>query len=71
MSRADNCYDNAFAESCFGTIKNELQMTEYQKSQEARRELAELIRYYYFERTHSGLSYLTPHKFEAQLNSAK
>ena len=71
MSRADNCYDNAFAESCFGTIKNELQMTEYQNSQEAKREISEFIRYYNFERTHSGLKYLTPHKFEAQLSSAK
>lgn len=71
MSRADNCYDNAFAESCFGTIKNELQMTEYQNSQEAKRELAEFIRYYNFERTHSALEYLTPHKFEAQLSSEK
>jgi putative transposase len=71
MSRADNCYDNAFAESCFGTIKNELQMTEYHNSQEARRELAEFIRYYNFERTHSGLRYLTPHEFEVQLRSAK
>ena len=71
MSRADNCYDNAFAESCFGTIKNELQMTEYQNSQDARRELSQFIRYYNFERTHSGLRYLTPHKFEAQLSSAK
>jgi transposase InsO family protein len=26
MSRADNCYDNAFMESCFGTIKTELEM---------------------------------------------
>ena len=24
MSRADNCYDNAFMESCFGTLKTEL-----------------------------------------------
>lgn len=71
MSRADNCYDNAFAESCFGTIKNELQMTEYQNSQEASRELADFIRYYNFERMHSSLSYLTPHQFEAQISSAK
>jgi transposase InsO family protein len=28
MSRAGNCYDNAFMESCFGTIKTELEMTE-------------------------------------------
>src|SRR5262249_8399704 len=26
MSRPDNCYDNAFMESCFGTIKTELEM---------------------------------------------
>lgn len=71
MSRADNCYDNAFAESCFGTIKNELQMTEYQNSHEAKHELAEFIRYYNFERIHSSLSYLTPHQFEVQLSSTK
>ena len=71
MSRADNCYDNAFAESCFGTIKNELQMTEYHNSHEAKRELAEFIRYYNFERVHSSLGYLTPHQFEVQLSSAK
>jgi transposase InsO family protein len=29
MSRAANCYGNAFMESCFGTIKTELEMTEY------------------------------------------
>src|SRR5690242_19393433 len=32
MSRAGNCYDNAFLESCFGTIKTELEMTEYEDS---------------------------------------
>ena len=36
MSRADNCYDNAFIESCFGTIKTELEMTEYEKCAFAR-----------------------------------
>src|SRR4029077_3338487 len=25
MSRPDNCYDNAFMESCFGTLKTELE----------------------------------------------
>lgn len=71
MSRADNCYDNAFAESFFGTIKNELQMTEYQSSREARRELAEFIRYFNFERTHSSLCYVTPHQFELAISSGK
>ena len=71
MSRADNCYDNAFAESCFGTIKNELQMTEYQNYQDAKRQLAEFIRYYNFERTHSSIGYLTPHQFELNISSKK
>jgi len=29
MSGKDNCYDNATMESCFGTIKHELQMKTY------------------------------------------
>ena len=40
MSRADNCYDNAFMESCWGTFKRELQMTEYE-SRAARMVVAE------------------------------
>ncbi len=50
MSRADNCYDNSFMESFIGTFKTELEMTEYEDSREARREAAEYIRYYNFER---------------------
>ena len=38
MSRAANCYDNAFMESCFSNIKTELEMTEYQHSRQARSE---------------------------------
>jgi transposase InsO family protein len=64
MSRADNCYDNAFMESCFGTIKTELEMTEYENQRVAKREIAEYIEYYQTERKHSALGYLTPHQFE-------
>jgi len=39
MSRAANCYDNAFMESCFGTIKTELEMTEYEHSRQARSDI--------------------------------
>ena len=67
MSRAANCYDNAFMESCFGTIKTELQLTEYSNRQAAVREMAEYVQYYTFERRHSALDYLTPAQFE-QLN---
>lgn len=64
MSRAHNCYDNAFMESCFGTIKTELQMTEYESYDDALRSLTEFIDYYNISRLHSSLGYLTPNQFE-------
>ena len=67
MSRADDCYDNAFMESCFGTIKTELEMTEYQDCRAARRELAEYVSYYLHDRKHSSLGYLTPCQAERLL----
>lgn len=69
MSRADNCYDNAFMESCFGTIKTELEMTEYQDSRAARRELAAYVSYYQHDRKHSALGYLTPSQAERLLQA--
>lgn len=67
MSRAANCYDNAFMESCFGTIKTELEMTEYENSPQARSEIASYLAYYNTERRHSSLDYLSPVAFEALL----
>ena len=64
MSRAGNCYDNAFMESCFGTIKTELEMTEYDNGPLARTEIASYLAYYNIERRHSALDYLSPHHFE-------
>jgi len=64
MNRADNCYDNAFMESCFGTIKTELEMTEYDNHRIARCEIGDYIEYYLTERKHSALGYLTPQQFE-------
>jgi transposase InsO family protein len=64
MSRAGNCYDNAFMESCFGTIKTELEMTEYDNSLQARTEIASYLAYYNTERRHSALDYLSPYHFE-------
>lgn len=69
MSRAANCYDNAFMESCFGTFKTELEMTEYDNYGVARREIAEYIDYYRNDRKHSALGYRTPKQFEALTNS--
>jgi putative transposase len=71
MSRAQNCYDNAFMESCFGTIKTELEMTEYQNHRVARGEIADYIHYYLQERKHSALNYLTPTQFERLQNHRK
>ncbi len=64
MSRPDNCYDNSFKESFFGTFKTELELTEYKSIEEGRRDIADYIRYYNNDRKHSALSYLTPARFE-------
>jgi putative transposase len=64
MSRADNCYDNAFMESCFGTMKRELEMEGYENEPIARKEIFGYIRYYNTRRRHSALGYLTPEEFE-------
>jgi putative transposase len=65
MSRAGDCYDNAFMESCFGTIKMELEMTEYENKQTALKEIRSYVAYYNSQRKHSSLGYLTPVQFEA------
>lgn len=68
MSRTNNCYDNAIMESCFGTIKNELEMTEYKTVRQARNELMSYVQYYNFKRKHSALGYRSPAQFEANQN---
>jgi transposase InsO family protein len=64
MSRANDCYDNAFMESCFGTIKTELEMKPYSNARAARKELPTYIRYYNTRRRHSALKYMTPDEYE-------
>ena len=64
MSRAGDCYDNTFMESCFGTIKTELEMTAYDSIQTAIQEIREYINYYNVIRRHSALDYLSPTRFE-------
>lgn len=66
MSGADNCYDNAFMESCFGTLKTELQLEDYSGDVEAKREIGEYVDYYNHRRLHSSLGYMTPSEFERQ-----
>lgn len=71
MSRADNCYDNAFMESCWGTFKTEMEIAEYESVEHARRSVAEYVNYYRFGRKHSSLGYLTPVQFTREFDSSK
>ena len=60
------CYDNALAESFFGTLKNEYIHHETFKTRaEAKTGIAEYIEIFYNrQRIHSGLGYLTPQQSE-------
>ncbi len=50
-------------ESCWSSIKRELEMAEYESVPAVRTVVAEYVRYYRFERKHSAIGYLTPHQF--------
>lgn len=69
MSRAADCYDNAFMESCFGTIKTELEMTTYRSLKQSYDAIQEYINYYNCKRRHSSLNYLSPNRFEISQKS--
>jgi putative transposase len=71
MTAAGSYYDNAFMESCFGTIKTELELAEYGGDAEALREIRDYIRYYNGERLHSSLGYVSPAEFEGQPTAQK
>lgn len=62
VGRTGICFDNAMAESFFGTLKNELvHRTVYPTREHARRDIARYIEVRYnTQRLHSGLGYKTP-----------
>ena len=66
MSRKGNCYDNAFIESFFRTLKVELVYTrKFKTRQEARNAIFEFIEVWYNrQRLHSSLDYVTPEEYE-------
>jgi putative transposase len=70
MSRPGNCYDNAVAESFFGTFKTErVNRVRYRTRAEARASIFAWIESWYNRRRrHSSLGYLSPEAFEAQIN---
>jgi len=67
MSRVGNCYDNAVAESFFGTLKAECVTHQFATHAQARTTIFEYIEVWYNrQRLHSTLGYLSPNDFEQQ-----
>ena len=66
MSRKGDCYDNAVAESFFGTLRNELILGQtFGSREEARGEVFSYIEIFYNrKRMHQSLGYKTPAMFE-------
>ncbi len=70
MSRSGNCYDNAYMESFFGTLKRELVYGErYRTRKEARLSIFEYVEVFYNRiRRHSALGYRSPEQHERVLS---
>lgn len=67
MSRKGNCYDNAFVESFFHSLKNELEVKIFKTKKDAEKDIFEYIETWYnSKRLHSSLGYMTPMEYEQQ-----
>jgi putative transposase len=68
MSRKGNCYDNAFVESFFRTLKVELVYErQFRTRAEAKSAIFEFIEVWYNrQRMHSSLDYMTPEEYESK-----
>lgn len=73
MSRKGNCWDNAVAESFFGSLKTErVFFTNYRTREEARQDITDYIEMFYnSKRRHSYLGYLSPRDFEKMMRLKK
>ena len=73
MSRKGDCWDNAVAESFFGSLKSErLSWRRYRTRREAYHDIVEYIAMFYNpHRLHSTLGYQSPDAFERQAERAK
>jgi transposase InsO family protein len=72
MSRRGNCYDNAYVESFFHTLKVELvHRRRFKTREEAKAALFEYIEVWYNRRRlHSSLGYMSPSEYEAKALAA-
>ena len=70
MTRVDNHYDNAFAESLFSRFKAELLKNRpFENLEHAQTSIFEYIEAYYNrKRRHSALNYKSPENFELYIN---
>lgn len=68
VGRTGVCYDNAWAESFNGTLKNErVNRTEYPTREHARQDITSYIELRYNQiRLHSGIDYRTPNEVESE-----
>ena len=66
MSRKGNCWDNAVAESFFGSLKTErVFFSNYMTREKAKRDIVDYIEMFYNSyRRHSYLGYISPKEFE-------
>ena len=73
MSRKANCWDNAVAESFFGSLKQErVQWRNYQTRHEAQQDILEYISMFYnSQRLHSYLDYQSPNQYENEMADLK
>jgi len=73
MSRKGNCWDNAVAESFFGSLKQErVQWRHYQTRNDAQQDVLNYISMFYNSyRLHSYLGYVNPNQFEAKWRDVK
>jgi transposase InsO family protein len=69
LSRLGNCWDNAVAESFFGSRKQERgQSRHYQTRYEAQQDILQYIAVFYNnQRLHSYLDYKSPNQYEAEV----
>lgn len=73
MSRNGDCFDNAVAESFFGSLKQErIHWRQYQTRFSAQQDVLQYISMFYnTHRLHSYLRYKSPNQYEVEIENVK